>query len=77
MDPRDDIMTDAAVSERLEDDIEADTGSTRRPVGIWWVLLLLVIILGYLSAERRESVGKLAEQIADIVRDFRGYDPEF
>jgi hypothetical protein len=45
--------------------------------GLWWLLLLLVVVFGYLSAARRESLGRFAEQITDIVRDFRGYDPEF
>ncbi len=51
--------------------------SPRRGVGIWGLLLVLVIVLGYLTASRRQALGTLAEQIADIVRDFRGYDPEF
>jgi hypothetical protein len=49
----------------------------RRKAGIWGVLLVLVILFGYLTASRRAALGTLAEQIADIVRDFRGYDPEF
>ena len=49
----------------------------RQGVGIWAVLLVLVIVFGYLTTERRAAIGRLAEQIADIVRDFRGYDPEF
>ncbi len=49
----------------------------RRRAGIWGFLLVLVILFGYLTASRREAIGKLAAQIADIVRDFRGYDPEF
>ena len=43
--------------------------------GIWWLLLLLVIVFGYLSAARRASLGRFAEQVADIIHDFRGYDP--
>jgi len=49
----------------------------RRGAGIWWLVLLLVIVFGYISATRRESLGRFVEQLADIVRDFRGYDPEF
>lgn len=49
----------------------------RRGGGIWWLLLILVIVFGYLTVTRRESLGRFAEQVADIVRDFRGYDPEF
>lgn len=61
------------------DDIGAtDTdNSTRRGVGMWGVLLVLVILFGYLTASRRKALGTFAEQVADIVRDFRGYDPEF
>ncbi len=50
---------------------------TRRGVGMWGVLLVLVILFGYLTASRRKALGTFAEQVADIVRDFRGYDPEF
>ncbi|GEM_PF-4672221 len=49
----------------------------RRGVGIWGVLLVVVILFGYLTASRRKALGTFAEQVADIVRDFRGYDPEF
>ncbi|MHB8646299.1 MAG: hypothetical protein ACYDAR_10975 [Thermomicrobiales bacterium] len=49
----------------------------RRGVGIWGVLLVLVIVFGYLTASRRKALGTFIEQVADIVRDFRGYDPEF
>lgn len=76
MDAADGTMTDIVESAQM-DDADAETGGSRRPVGIWWLLLLAVILLGYLSAARREAVGRLVEQIADIVRDFRGYDPEF
>jgi hypothetical protein len=53
------------------------TPSARRGVGIWALLLALVILFGYLTASRRKALGTFVEQIADIVRDFRGYDPEF
>jgi hypothetical protein len=49
----------------------------RRGGGLWWLLLLIVIVFGYLSAARRESLGRFAAQVADIIHDFRGYDPEF
>lgn len=49
----------------------------RRGVGIWGVLFVLVILFGYLTASRRKAFGTLVEQVVDIVRDFRGYDPEF
>ncbi len=49
----------------------------RRGVGLWGILLVLVIAFGDLTADRRAALGRLAEQIADIVQDFRGYDPEF
>ncbi len=51
--------------------------SPRRGIGIWGALLVLVVIFGYLTASRRKALGTFAEQVADIVRDFRGYDPEF
>lgn len=63
------------------DAADSDDAGTRKPArrgtGIWGLLLALVIVLGYLTASRRQALGTLAEQIADIVRDFRGYDPEF
>lgn len=52
-------------------------GGARRGVGVWAILLILVIVFGYLTASRRKTLGTLIEQIADIIRDFRGYDPEF
>jgi hypothetical protein len=57
--------------------IDAAPQPVRKRAGIWGLLLILVIVFGYLTAARREALGNLAEQIADIVRDFRGYDPEF
>lgn len=51
--------------------------TARRGVGMWGLLLVVVIVFGYLTASRRKAIGTLAEQLADIVRDFRGYDPEF
>ncbi len=47
----------------------------RRGAGIWALLLILVVAVGYLTASRREALGTLFNQIADIARDFRGYDP--
>jgi hypothetical protein len=67
------IETDATV----DGDAEGAPQPERRRPGIWGILLLLVIVFGYLTATRREAIGKFAEQVADIVRDFRGYDPEF
>ena len=55
---------------------EAPT-SIRRRVGIWGLLLIIVIVFGYLTASRRQAIATFAAQVADIVRDFRGYDPEF
>jgi hypothetical protein len=52
-------------------------GGARRGVGVWAILLIVVIVFGYLTASRRKALGTLIEQIADIIRDFRGYDPEF
>jgi hypothetical protein len=53
------------------------TAARRHGGGLWWLLLLVVIVFGYLSAARRESLGRFAAQVADIIHDFRGYDPEF
>ncbi len=47
----------------------------RRRAGIWWLLLILIVAFGYLTASRRAALGTLLNQIADIARDFRGYDP--
>lgn len=56
----------------------SDTNGSARPgPGLWGILLILVIVFGYLTASRRKAVGTLVEQVADIIRDFRGYDPEF
>jgi len=74
--PADSFDTDA-IDRPLADADQARSEPKRRGPGIWWLLLLLVIVFGYLNADRRASLGKFAEQVADIVRDFRGYDPEF
>ncbi|MGI8690726.1 MAG: hypothetical protein ACR2M3_19275 [Thermomicrobiales bacterium] len=50
---------------------------TRRGAGMWGALLVLIVVFGYLTASRRKALGTFAEQVADIVRDFRDYDPEF
>lgn len=69
------------IAAEQSDDRDVGTGDTadsaRRGVGIWILLLMLVIVFGYLTASRRKALGTFAEQVADIVRDFRGYDPEF
>lgn len=83
MEPQEDLSALAAEQENepagepLTPDEDAPRPTRRRGPGIWWLLLLLVIVFGYLNAPRREALGKFAEQIADIVRDFRGYNPEF
>lgn len=63
----------------VEPDIPVDEAPkpVRRRVGIWGLLLILVIVFGYLTASRRQALATFAAQVADIVRDFRGYDPEF
>ena len=63
----------------VEPDMPVDEAPrpVRKRAGIWGLLLILVILFGYLTAARRDALGKLAAQIADIVHDFRGYDPEF
>ena len=68
-------MLDVVVHEDAEADGTEHSG--RRGVGFWALLLALVIVFGYLTASRRAALGTLIEQVADIVRDFRGYDPEF
>ncbi len=62
---------------RALDARSAENQSGRQGVALWGILLVLVIMFGYLTADRRAALGRLAEQIADIIRDFRGYDPEF
>ncbi len=52
---------------------DTDSASTR----FWLVALVLVLGFGFLSSSRREALSKFAAQIADVVNDFRGYDPEF
>jgi hypothetical protein len=66
-----------AIARSLADAEQASPSPRRHPPSIWWLLLLLVIVFGYLNAERRATLGKFAAQVADIVRDFRGYEPEF
>lgn len=71
---------DTVAVEPYDDEGEAShdaEGADRRGPGLWGILLVLVIVFGYLTAARRASLGKFAEQVADIVQDFRGYDPEF
>lgn len=73
-------LLDVVTHEPTADDETKATGNEtpdRRGVGVWGVLLTLVILFGYLTAARRKTLGTFAEQLADIVRDFRGYDPEF
>ncbi len=71
-----DVVTHASSDGGDSTPVENESTSRRR-VGFWGVLLALVILFGYLTASRRKSFGTLAEQISDIVRDFRGYDPDF
>jgi len=71
-----DVITHAPMESGDAGGTDTDN-STRRGVGMWGVLLVLVVVFGYLTASRRKALGTFAEQFADIVRDFRGYDPEF
>lgn len=71
-----DVITHAPTESGDAGATDADT-STRRGVGMWGVLLVLIVVFGYLTASRRKALGTFAEQVVDIVRDFRGYDPEF
>lgn len=82
MEPQEDLSVLAAERETARDaalptPTDIMPRPTRRGPGIWWLLLILVIVFGYLTTPRREALGKFAQQIADIVRDFRGYEPEF
>ncbi len=43
---------------------------------LWLFVLIAVLGLGYLSSTRREAIGKLVAQVSDVVKDFRGYNPE-
>ncbi|MCA1667956.1 MAG: hypothetical protein LC793_11315 [Thermomicrobia bacterium] len=71
-------LLDVLTHESTVGDDPDDTADTaQRGVGVWGVLLVVVIVFGYLTATRRKAIGTLAEQLADIARDFRGYDPEF
>lgn len=67
------------IAAAIEEATAQNEGATprRRGGGAWWLLLLIVIVFGYLSAARRESLGRFVTQVADIIHDFRGYDPEF
>ncbi len=71
-----DVITHAPTESNNAEATDTDD-STRRGVGLWGALLVLVVVFGYLTASRRKALGTFAEQVADIVRDFRGYDPEF
>ncbi len=71
-----DVITHAPTESDIAEATNTEE-STRRGVGMWGALLVLVIVFGYLTASRRKALGTFAEQVADIVRDFRGYDPEF
>lgn len=56
----------------------ADDADARGPSARFWlVALALVIVFGYLSGSRRASLGTFVEQVGDVIKDFRGYDPEF
>ncbi|MGI8856630.1 MAG: hypothetical protein ACR2JW_12835 [Thermomicrobiales bacterium] len=79
----DNLTADSFDTDEIASAIE-DAGAWNEPAstprqggGFWWLLLLLVIVFGYLSAARRASLGRFAEQVTDIIHDFRGYDPEF
>jgi hypothetical protein len=73
----DSFDTDEIATAIKEATAHEEPAADHRGGGIWWLLLLIVIVFGYLSAARRASLGRFAEQIGDIIHDFRGYDPEF
>ncbi len=57
-------------------DITAGNGGQSRPWPVpWLVALALVVAFGYLSDRRRAALGDFLNQIAEVLRDFRGYDP--
>jgi len=71
-----DVITHAPTESNNSGATDTDD-SPHRGVGMWGALLVLVVVFGYLTASRRKTLGTLVEQVADIARDFRGYDPEF
>jgi hypothetical protein len=73
----DSFDTDDIATAIEEAEAHGEPAARQRGGGLWWLLLLIVIVFGYLSAARRASLGRFAEQVADIIHDFRGYDPEF
>ncbi len=59
----------------------ANVGSARvsaptSEYALWGAIFLAVIGFGYLGSTRREAITKLVSQISDVVKDFRGYNPE-
>lgn len=60
-----------------ESDATGAHGGVARPSPVpWLIALALVVAFGYLSDRRRAALSRVTHQIADVIRDFRGYDPE-
>lgn len=53
-----------------------DAGQTRQQMIVWLAVFAVVFGFGYLSSARRDAIGAFANQVQDVIRDFRGYDPE-
>ena len=60
----------------LPDATASRVESPRSQYMLWLLVFVAVLSLGYLSSTRREAIGKLVAQVSDVVKDFRGYNPE-
>jgi len=54
----------------------ARVGAPASEYALWGFIFVAVMGFGYLGSTRRESINKLVTQISDVVKDFRGYNPE-
>ena len=60
----------------LPDPLVHHVSGPRSQFVVWLLVLVAVLGFGYLSSTRREAIGKLVAQVSDVVKDFRGYNPE-
>jgi len=51
-------------------------GAPASEYALWGVIFVAVMGFGYLGSTRRASINKLVTQISEVVKDFRGYNPE-
>ena len=68
-----------ATPEEMQSLPNAGTERVRSPRSeylLWLFVFLAVFGFGYLSSTRREAISKFVAQVSDVVKDFRGYDPE-